>query len=85
MPKQKDPASVLLTDAGVEALLEALLMMECLFPVVQVTARETGHLVDASRQLRRSGVAMESKTSRWGAEHEKSRLRARDACSRRFK
>ena len=72
LPKEKNPARVLLTHSEYEALLEVSVGMDWRFRVALVIAHETGHRIGAIRKLRWSDVDMEGGVIRWRAEHEKS-------------
>ena len=72
LPREKNPARVLLTHSEYEALLEVSLVMDWRFRVALVIAHETGHRIGAIRQLRWSDIDMEGGLIRWRAEHEKS-------------
>jgi len=72
LPKEKNPARVLLTDAEYEALLEVAGDIDWRFRVALVLAHETGHRIGAIRQLRWSDIDMEARTIRWRGEHEKN-------------
>ena len=72
LPREKNPARVLLTHAEYEALLEVSLVMDWRFRVALVIAHETGHRIGAIRKLRWSDIDMERGLIRWRAEHEKT-------------
>ena len=72
LPKEKNPARVVLTHAEYEALLEVSLVMDWRFRVALVIAHETGHRIGAIRKLRWSDIDMEGGLIRWRAEHEKT-------------
>ena len=72
LPKEKNPARVLLTDAEYEALLKVAGDIDWRFRVALVLAHETGHRIGAIRQLRWSDIDMEARTIRWRGEHEKN-------------
>ena len=72
LPREKNPARVLLTHSEYEALLEVSVGMDWRFRVALVIAHETGHRIGAIRKLRWSDIDMEGGLIRWRAEHEKS-------------
>ena len=72
LPKQKNPARVMLTEGEYEALLRVSLVVDWRFRVALVLAHETGHRIGAIRQLRWSDVDIEGTTIRWRREHEKT-------------
>ena len=72
LPKEKNPARVMLTEAEYEALLRVSLDMDWRFRVALVLAHETGHRIGAIRQLRWSDIDIEGRTIRWRGEHEKT-------------
>ncbi|MDE0249062.1 MAG: site-specific integrase [Gammaproteobacteria bacterium] len=72
LPREKNPARVLLTHSEYEALLGVSLAMDWRFRVALVIAHETGHRIGAIRKLRWSDIDMEGGLIRWRAEHEKS-------------
>ena len=72
LPKEKNPARVLLTHSEYEALLEVSVGVGWRFNVALVLAHETGHRIGAIRKLRWSDVDIEGGVIRWRAEHEKS-------------
>ena len=72
LPKEKNPARVLLTHSEYEALLEVSLVMDWRFRIALVIAHETGHRIGAIRKLRWSDIDMEQGLIRWRAEHEKT-------------
>ena len=72
LPREKNPARVLLTHAEYEALLEVSVGMDWRFRVALVIAHETGHRIGAIRKLRWSNIDMAGGIIRWRAEHEKT-------------
>ena len=72
LPKQKNPARVMLTEGEYEALLRVSLDMDWRFRVALVLAHETGHRIGAIRHLRWSDIDIEGRIIRWRREHEKT-------------
>ena len=71
-PKEKNPVRVVLSEEEYQALLEVSRPVDWRFRVALVLAHETGHRIDAIRQLRWLDIDMEGRVVRWRAEHEKS-------------
>ncbi len=72
LPKEKNPARVMLTEGEYEALLRVSLEVDWRFRVALVLAHETGHRIGAIRQLRWSDIDIERRIIRWRHEHEKT-------------
>ena len=72
LPREKNPARVLLTHSEYETLLGVSLVMDWRFRVALVIVHETGHRIGAIRKLRWSDIDMEGDVIRWRAEHEKT-------------
>ena len=71
-PKEKNPVRVVISEEEYQALLEVSRPVDWRFRVALVLAHETGHRIDAIRQLRWSDIDFEGGVVRWRAEHEKS-------------
>ena len=72
MPKEKNPARVVLSDEEYEALLQVSRQMDWRFRVALVLAHETGHRIGAIRNLRWFDIDYEDRTILWRAAHEKT-------------
>ena len=71
-PVEKNPTRVVLTEEEYQALLGVSQDVDWCFPVALVLAHETGHRIDAVRNLRWADIDLEGETVRWRAEHEKT-------------
>ena len=72
MPKEKNPARIVLTKEEYEALLQVSAEIDWRFRVALVLAHETGHRIGAICQLQWSDIDVEGKTIQWRGEHEKN-------------
>ena len=72
MPREKNPARVVLTEDEYRAMLKVSRQVGWRFHVALVLAHETGHRIGAIRQLRWSDIDFEGREVRWRAEHEKT-------------
>ena len=71
-PTEKNPARIVLTEVEYQALLRVSRQVDWRFRVALVLAHETGHRINAIRQLRWSDIDLEDGMVRWRAEHEKT-------------
>ena len=71
-PTEKNPTRVMLTEVEYQALLRVSRQVDWRFRVALVLAHETGHRINAIRQLRWSDIDLEDGMVRWRAEHEKT-------------
>ena len=71
-PTEKNPARIVLTEVEYQALLRVSRQVDWRFRVALVLAHETGHRINAIRQLRWSDIDLENGMVRWRAEHEKT-------------
>ena len=72
MPREKNPARVVLTEDEYRALLGVSRKVGWRFRVALVLAHETGHRIGAIRKLKWPDIDFEDRTIRWRAEHEKT-------------
>ena len=71
-PTEKNPTRVMLTEVEYQALLRVSRQVDWRFRVALVLAHETGHRINAIRQLRWSDIDLEDGMVQWRAEHEKT-------------
>ena len=71
-PTEKNPARVMLTEVEYQTLLRVSRQVDWRFRVALVLAHETGHRINAIRQLRWSDIDLEDGMVQWRAEHEKT-------------
>ena len=71
-PTEKNPARIVLTEVEYQALLRVSRQVDWRFRVALVLAHETGHRINAIRQLRWSDIDLEDGMVQWRAEHEKT-------------
>ena len=71
-PTEKNPARIVLTEVEYQALLRVSRQVDWRFRVALVLAHETGHRINAIRQLRWSDIDFEERVVLWRAEHEKT-------------
>ena len=71
-PTEKNPARIVLTEVEYQALLRVSRQVDWRFRGALVLAHETGHRINAIRQLRWSDIDLEDGMVRWRAEHEKT-------------
>ena len=71
-PTEKNPARIVLTEVQYQALLRVSRQVDWRFRVALVLAHETGHRINAIRQLRWSDIDLEDGMVWWRAEHEKT-------------